>query len=794
MQTLGRIDLHVHSHFSDRPYSYFLRAGESAECYTTPDQVYETAKLRGMSFVTITDHDRIDGALELRARHEDTFISEEVSARFPEDGCVLHTIALDVTEAQHAELQRLRSNIYELVTYMNQEGIAHFLCHPLSQVNRRLRRHHLERALLMFRALELINGTRDPEHERCLRHITDGITAAHIERWREAHPHVPIFNPEGRYAFVGGSDDHGRLAIARAYTSFTGPSTAEALRAALNARTTVPSGSNARVETLTNNIYGVLIGYLRKTGQIEFSQKALNAAAVGAGAPTVGAGLTAVLAERMRGVDWGEIWRSGHTDAGQESIGRLLSSLMLDMNRGAVGQTAKAAFGMSLDGLAESLPDLLRVLLLSLPSFLGNRYHARDRAGARRFAAELGFPLPDEAGAGPRVAIVTDTVDDVNGVALGLRRLVDGARAQGHSARLVALGSGERVEVDEAGVVRVPSVFSHRLKLYPQMEFGIPHVTALIQYLVDERIDIIQCATPGPMGIAGLIAAKLTGIPVLGQYHTDVPEYAARLSGDPIFGALVGAIVGRFYQQMAQVLVPSETVAVRMREMGVAPERIVKVPRGIDLQLFRPQRRGPHAFGALGLNGDPKVLYVGRLSKEKGLDALVEHFAEVHATSGARLILVGHGPHAAELKKKADPELVIFAGERHGVELAELYASADVFVFPSETETFGNAVVEAQAAGLPVVVVDRGAARESVVDGVTGVVVKAGVPSELIRSLRVLLADAELRERLGAAAHDWAQRFDLRQAVAGTFDLYRRFLEQHDSEHPDHDRAHDSAA
>src|SRR3954451_612790 len=106
-----KIDLHVHSSFSDRPYSWFLRSSQAAECYTSPATVYATAKARGMNLVTLCDHDTIDGALELRALGDDTFISEEVSARFPEDGCIVHTIAFDISEAQHAEIQALRANI-----------------------------------------------------------------------------------------------------------------------------------------------------------------------------------------------------------------------------------------------------------------------------------------------------------------------------------------------------------------------------------------------------------------------------------------------------------------------------------------------------------------------------------------------------------------------------------------------------------------------------------------------------------------------------------------------------------
>ena len=117
-----KVDLHVHSSFSDKPYSWFLKATKAAECYTTPRKVYDLATARGMNLVTICDHDSIDGALELAAIAPNTFISEEVSARFPEDGCVMHAITLNITEAQHQEIQRLRRNIYELVAVPGPAG------------------------------------------------------------------------------------------------------------------------------------------------------------------------------------------------------------------------------------------------------------------------------------------------------------------------------------------------------------------------------------------------------------------------------------------------------------------------------------------------------------------------------------------------------------------------------------------------------------------------------------------------------------------------------------------------
>jgi glycosyltransferase involved in cell wall biosynthesis len=255
-------------------------------------------------------------------------------------------------------------------------------------------------------------------------------------------------------------------------------------------------------------------------------------------------------------------------------------------------------------------------------------------------------------------------------------------------------------------------------------------------------------------------------------------------------------VVGWFYRQMERVLVPSEAVATQMREQfHVSPPRIVKVPRGIDLDLFRPHRRSEHAFERFGINGAAKVLYVGRISKEKGLDVLVERFGALAHAEGATLILVGDGPYSEQLAKKADPRYVCFAGAHTGAALAELVASADVFVFPSETETFGNAVVEAQASGLPVVVANRGAAHENVVPGVTGLVVDTRSPEGITDGIRLLLRDKKLRTRMGSAAHQFAQRYNMRDAVHGTFDVYRRFVRAAELGLADGDDGiHDSAA
>ncbi|HVZ73810.1 MAG TPA: glycosyltransferase [Polyangia bacterium] len=772
-----RIDLHVHSSHSDRPYSWFLRSAQSAECYTTPRSVYDTAKARGMNLVTLCDHDTIDGALELRALADDTFISEEVSARFPEDGCVVHTIAIDITESQHRDIQSLRSNIYELVSYLHRAGVEFFLCHPLSQVNHRLHADHLERCLLMFHNLELRNGTRDAAHEEALRRILAGLTPETMARYAERHPRTPFLNRDGLYGLVGGSDDHAGLSIARAFTTFKGERTGAALTRALRERRTAPGGLHGTTAVLQHNVYGVMGGYFKA-----------NAEASGEASLTPALSDTlAKYADLFMGaqeddgpIDLAGIPRHGHTDPTQEQMAKLVETVLVRSSREALVGASNELLAARPVELADKIPAVLKAITVSLPAILGARWNGHDIQSARRFSAELGFA--DDRGRAPRVAVLTDTIDDVNGVSLGLRRLRDAMTAEGHDLRLVSFGDGDHVSVDGDGIVRLPAVLRHRLADYPEMEFAVPHLPSLVSHLIEEKIDLVQCSTPGPVGWIGLLAARTVGIPVVGQYHTDLPEYGTRITGDPVVGAILGKLTGWFYGGMDRVFAPSQAVVERLASLGVDAEKVARLPRGIDLELFSPTRADANAFAAVeraaGELPGPHVLYVGRLSREKGLEALIDGFAvAAKALPNARLVLVGDGPAASALQARAaGVGRVTFLGTRRGAELACLMASSDLFVSTSETETFGNTVVEAQASGLPVIVASRGAARENMLDGVTGLVVDGRKPEEIGEAIRRLLGDAARRAQMSRAAVELSRRYDMRTAAAGTFSEYRRFL------------------
>jgi glycosyltransferase involved in cell wall biosynthesis len=363
-----------------------------------------------------------------------------------------------------------------------------------------------------------------------------------------------------------------------------------------------------------------------------------------------------------------------------------------------------------------------------------------------------------------RVAVISDTVDHVDGVSIGLRRLRAASVRRGHAMTLIGPDGREPV-VDE--VIRIPAAMSAALPWYRQYRWSVPQLQPLLAQLA-RTADLVQLATPGPMGFGGLVAARLLGLPVLAQYHTDVPEYAARMTRLGFMKGLVAPVVGWFYQQADLCLAPSATVATRLIELGIAPTAIRRVRRGVDLTLFDPARRNRASLARYGITAEtPVALYVGRLSREKNLDGLRAAWHQIHAVRpDARLLVAGDGPQPGLLTGPG----VIRIGVLHGLELATVFASADVFAFASETETFGNVVVEAAASGLPAVVAAGGAAHEHVVAGETGLVTTG--TAEFARAVLALLSDRDRRSRMAVAARAHARRYDLAAAIDATWDIY----------------------
>ncbi|HEY2102840.1 MAG TPA: glycosyltransferase family 1 protein, partial [Chthoniobacterales bacterium] len=288
---------------------------------------------------------------------------------------------------------------------------------------------------------------------------------------------------------------------------------------------------------------------------------------------------------------------------------------------------------------------------------------------------------------------------------------------------------------------------------YELQKLSFPPILQMLDYIQREGFTEIIISTPGPIGITALLAAKMLNLRTSGIYHTDFPQYIRILTDDSFLESVAWRYMHWFYGQLDTVFVNSEEYRRSWIARGFAPEKLKILPRGLDTKLFSPERRDPAFWKKFGeSNGAVRLLYVGRISKEKDLDVLAQAYRQLREEGlPIQLYLVGDGPYVQALNSTLLPDAV-FTGYLRGKELATAYASADLFVFPSTTDTFGNVVIEAQACGVPVIVSDTGGPKELVEPNVNGVVTKSHNVEDLARAIRELVTNQKKRDQMSRQA------------------------------------------
>jgi glycosyltransferase involved in cell wall biosynthesis len=303
---------------------------------------------------------------------------------------------------------------------------------------------------------------------------------------------------------------------------------------------------------------------------------------------------------------------------------------------------------------------------------------------------------------------------------------------------------------------------------YPHLRMGVPSKRTLVKLWSRHRPDVVHLATEGPLGWSALEAARHLRLPVTSDFRTNFHAYS-RFYGIGWLHRPIVAYLRKFHNRTACTLVPTEALRAELTACGF--ERVHVVPRGVDTQRFSPLWRSPSLRAAWGLGPqDLAVGYVGRLAAEKNLRLLAETYRALRgAQPRARLVLVGDGPMRAELQA-ACPD-AIFAGQRSGADLAAHYASMDLFLFPSLTETFGNVTTEALASGLPLVAFRHAAAGLLVRDGDNGLLAPCDDPEAFIAAARTVATDAALRDHLGPRARATASTLGW-DAVVASFEQH----------------------
>jgi glycosyltransferase involved in cell wall biosynthesis len=775
---MSKCDLHIHSRFSARSEEWLFRRFDFPDSYSDPRELYRQLRERGMDFVTITDHDTIEGCL-LISDLPNTFISEQVTTYFPQDPCKIHILVWGITEKQHADIVLIRDNIFSLQRYLQSGKIAHAVAHPLYSVNGKLEASHLERLILLFQHFEGINGLRDALLSELTPELFASLTPKKIEELAERHNLEPTHREPWKKILVGGSDDHGGKFIASAFTETPAADSPESFLHHVRNGACEARGKGGTPLALSHGFYNTLASFI----QDHFHEK------LGPSAPLV----EQMFSRFMEGRDPTELTLKDKATVFAQGVvsGKIFDlikpanmSLWKELSNRFQEAQAKASSESDADGgsdperrtflmanavaeqltyrlfnkfvqqvgsgnLVESMQAisaLAPILIILAPYIYGFHSQAPSRKWLQKIFRELTGKLPAALQNNKR-AWFTDTLEDVNGVATTIRKMTAAGAAAGRE--LIVITSRNELTVDEIPIKNFKPIGEFELPEYELQKLSFPPVLQMLDYIQRERFSEVIISTPGPIGLTALLAAKMLNLQTSGIYHTDFPQYVRILTEDSFLESVTWRYMHWFYGQLDTVFVNSEEYRQSWINRGFDPAKLKIFPRGLDTKLFTPTRRDPRFFEKFGAkNGHVRLLYVGRVSREKDLDLLAEAYRRLRDEGlSIQLCVVGHGPYSKEFSE-ALPE-ALFTGYLKGEELAGAYASADIFVFPSTTDTFGNVIIEAQASGVPVIVSDSGGPKELVENERNGLITKSHDVEDLTRAIRELVSNPQQRKEMG---------------------------------------------
>lgn len=713
-----RVDLHCHSSASAIAKLGVQRALALPECATPPWEVYELAKRRGMDFVTITDHDSIAGVLELAAQ-PDVFVAEELTAWFKDEPQAVHVLCFGITPDDHDWMQASRRDVAACAEYLHRHEIACALAHPFFHVAAPLTPAHRRTLAQLFPVWETRNGARARE--------LNAPAAIYIET-------------HGGIA-VGGSDDHAGVDIGRTYTQAPPAATPAELLDHIRAGRVAPHGKQGSAAKWAH-------------GAIMLGARTLGATGSTREAPTPDARATLELAEQIMiegDPRHGSIGTGLGPESGRELLWGWLAAMELEPDCDQLLTMMQAADFSHSDLERRARHTHERKLTAAVQTLLATALTGElENVGASLFAACLpavpyipaaAFLAREQAKLTARddepfrIAVIAEGIASMHGVTHALAQLRERGAA-GYEIELI--GTDPRVDR------RLPAVVDLEVPFYPGMRLGVPSLFAVAQALTDGRYDLVHVCAPGPIAIAALVLARVIGLPVLGSYHTELHTYARLRSGSSEVEQIVHRALAAFYGQCGVVLSPSQAADRSLAGLGVGSDRVLRWDRGVDLTRFSPARRDntalPDAFN---------VLYVGRLSREKGIDLLAEAFLIARDRDPRlHLVLAGRGPEEEPLRRRLGSAATLL-GWVEGDELPRIYASADLFMFTSTTDTFGQVILEAQASGLAVLAVNAGGPGELIEDGRSGCLA-APEPGALANALVGLARRDALRARIGA--------------------------------------------
>jgi glycosyltransferase involved in cell wall biosynthesis/predicted metal-dependent phosphoesterase TrpH len=739
---MAKVDLHVHSSYSERPSEWFLQRLGTRESYIDPEEVYRNAKREGMDFVTITDHNTIEGALRLRDKHpSDVFIGVETTTYFPDNGTKIHILIWGIDEGMFRLVDSARNNIFELRQLLLTEGLTHAVAHPTFAVNGLLTFEQIEQLFLMFDIFETNNGSRERSNTEILTRVFDSFTPDTITALSRKYQ-IPPLNQDSWYkGRIGGSDDHSGLFIGKTYTIADALTTDEFL-ARIKQKQTRSQGRNNDYQGLAFAVYKVAYDFSRSKSNFTDS--------------ILGAVNSLVFDEKPLDIKKGMILNKLKFTrfSKKNSVGTILSNLVhslqehrnstpdqkLEIICSAINQASDEMikelfrhFGKSLRegdliSLVKSISGILPGVFLSLPFFTSMNLMNQSKKLHDRLTSTY-IPLQDRKK--KKILWFTDTLLELSGVCSTLQELAQVSFERNLDLVLVTclpptLERADNVKIPP-NVIDLPCIYSYTPEFFNTYTLRIPSLLKSMHLISQAAPDEIYISTPGTVGLLGILASKLLHIPSTAVYHTDFTNQFKQIIGDDTMCRTTEEYVNWFYSLADTVASPTKEYSQMLGERGFNTSKVKIFKRGINPRIFAPIGSREYLKKKFGITDGITLLHSGRISKEKNLDFLADVYDEIQKNiPTVNIIFAGDGPYFAEYKKKLKKfKRAFFAGRMSRYELPALYASSQFLLFPSTTDTFGMVVLEAQSCGTPAVVSNIGGPQEIIINGKTGFVAKA---------------------------------------------------------------------
>ncbi len=736
---------------------------KTPECFTPPELVYSIAQRRGMDLVTITDINTIEGCLEI-AGLPGVFISEEVSTRLPESRKTVHLLVYDLTPEQHEEICILRRNFFELVGYLKEEKLLHSLAHPFFFPGEELTPREFARVVRCLDLVETLNGTRSS--------YENNAVASVVRAARED----PSF-----CCFTGGSDDHCSRFIGLTYTSVEVANNLSEFLDGIRQGRGLPEGQNGSAVRAAYSIYSIAYSFYRD----RFTHRKVPAMAtlvadrffhpsVTEEEPTVWHRVDFLLHQMLKWTrhsdkldfeaflsrELMEIGRDlnlspknpGLVDEGiDEKTFKILNRLTNRLLQHYLPLMVKRICDGKLLDAMEAFTALIPVVLLNFPYPIAHLDRKRGRDAMEKISGRIVGGNTCGRSAEKR-AWITDTIDDLNGVSRTLQKLSSIAVSSGRKLSLITCQN--RPLSFPGWVVNFSPLLEFPIPGYHVKLLSVPPFLEMLRFIDENDFGMLYISTPGPLGVAALAIGKLLGIPTVAIYHTDFPRHINQIVQDARIGEFAVSAMSWFYGSVDRILVPSRFYIDDLVSMGVPEEKMTIFPRGTDSDRFSPVWHNSSTLLKYGGRQETvKLLYVGRISIEKDLDVLAEAFLRLRETrDDLELYIAGNGPYLPELRRMLEGSGAYFCEALSGEELYRVYASSDIFVFPSTTDTFGNSVLEAQSSGLPAIVTNLGGPQEIIIPGRSGLVYSGRDVEDLMEAIVSLADNMELRLNMSVEA------------------------------------------